>query len=86
MAHRHDDPGKVAFFDKCGRFLYGEHYVAPLAVALGVRPDTVKNWRKGRSTIPPNVLSELYRMCGDRQAEFTRLSDAVKMMLPERQA
>lgn len=49
---------------QAGRALFGEHYKAPLAAALGVRTDTVDSWAKGRNAPPPGVWHELHELVG----------------------
>jgi hypothetical protein len=36
-------------FHRAGRALFGEQYVAPMAVLLGVEKNTVGKWRDGKS-------------------------------------
>jgi hypothetical protein len=38
-----------------GSRIYGEHWRAPLAMALGVGPRTLQRWASGRNPIPDNI-------------------------------
>lgn len=46
-------------FDRAGKALYGDQYVAPLAALLDVDKNTVGKWRDGKSRIPVGVWSRL---------------------------
>lgn len=64
-------------FDRAGRALYGDHYVAPLAHALGVGKVTVAKWRAGESTIPAGIWRELCPMLSARHGETIAIMRAV---------
>jgi hypothetical protein len=53
-------------FHRAGRALFGEQYVAPMAVLLGVEKNTVGKWRDGKSRVPPNVWNEIATLLHDR--------------------
>jgi hypothetical protein len=42
-------------FDRAGRALFGDQYVAPMAALLDVEKDTVSKWREGKSGVPVGV-------------------------------
>ncbi len=59
---RRDDPGKIGpfdIFDRAGRALFGEQYVAPMAALLEVDKNTVGKWVSGKSRVPPGVWSQI---------------------------
>lgn len=49
----------VDLFDRAGRALYGDQYVSPMAVLLGVSKESVKQWRAGKSSVPLGVWSAI---------------------------
>jgi len=49
-------------FRRAGAALYGEQFVAPLAVALGVEKNTVGKWAAGKSPVPLGVWKDLHRL------------------------
>lgn len=86
MARHSSTPEEIAFFVKCAKFLYGDKYAAPLAHFLGTDSSRIRAWRNGRSTIPRGVLIDMQAEVFRKKPEFDELLEAVKMMLPERQA
>lgn len=66
-------------FDRAGRALYGDHYVAPMAALLGVEKNTVGKWRSGKSTVPLDVWRRIAAELLNRGAAI----DAVTVPLAE---
>ncbi len=66
----------AAVFHQCGRALFGEHYVAPLAAQLRLKPSNVDDMRKGRSKIPLGIWSEIAAMVHDRERTLPQLRAA----------
>lgn len=56
-------------FATCGRVLFGQHFVAPMATKLGVDKNTVGKFANGKSRIPPGVWSDLAGIIQDRERE-----------------
>lgn len=52
-------PTPAELFDRAGRALFGDHYVAPLAYLLGAEKGTVRNWSAGKSRVPPGVWGQI---------------------------
>lgn len=55
---------------RVGEALYGPRWQGPMAEALDVRLDTVKAWRRGRSTVPLTVWNELYHIATMRRGDL----------------
>ena len=64
-------------FRRAGAALYGEQFVAPLAVALGLTKNTVGKWVDGKWRIPLGIWSELEVLIVGRQEELQRVAIAV---------
>jgi len=62
-----------ALFTQIGQALYGDHFRAPLAIDLEVEKQTVGNWAKGKSRIPPNVWLELLELLREREQALPAL-------------
>lgn len=60
-------------FRRAGAALYGEHFVAPLAVALGVEKNTVGKWVAGKSPVPVGIWREVAALLTLRKAEVSKV-------------
>ena len=61
-------------FRRAGVALFGDQYVAPMAVALGVDKNTVGKWAAGKTRVPPGAWLEVRAMIEDRYSQiFPRL-------------
>lgn len=49
-------------FERAGRAMFGDEWQPKMADALSVRVDSVKQWKKGRQLIPPDVVTDLAEM------------------------
>ena len=69
-------------FNRAGRALFGEQYVAPMAVLLGVDKNTVGDWRDGKSHVPAEVWATIYNLVAERYTALNsvrfKLSDAAE--------
>lgn len=64
-------------FRRAGAALYGEQFVAPLAVALKVDKNTVGKWAAGKSDVPVGVWADIQELADNRGAELTTVADLV---------
>jgi hypothetical protein len=64
-------------FHRAGVALFGDQYVAPMAVALGVEKNTVGKWRDGKSRIPPGAWGDLRKIMVARAHEMIATTTAV---------
>lgn len=64
-------------FYRAGAALYGEQFVAPLAVALGVEKNTVGKWAAGKSAVPAGVWGELEKLLLARGDEVEAVVEAI---------
>lgn len=64
----------AALFHRAGIALFGDQYVAPLAVALGVEKNTVGKWRDGKSRVPAGVWDEIEKALLKRHHETIALA------------
>jgi hypothetical protein len=62
-------------FDRAGRALYGDHYVAPMAVLLGLDKSLVLKMRNGKADIRRIIWSAIRDETINRRAELKALSD-----------
>lgn len=60
-------------FRRAGVALYGEQFVAPLAVALDVDKNTVGKWAAGKSPVPAGVWKELHTAAVARADDLAEL-------------
>lgn len=70
-------------FDRAGRALYGDHYVAPMAFALKVEKTTVRNWAAGKSYIPRGVWKQVYSAIMERAAELPAIGAELRGLKDE---
>lgn len=68
---------EAQLFDRVGRALYGDHYVAPLAHALGNDKNVVGKWRAGKAAVPTGVWHDLKEMIQLRGLEIEAVRLAV---------
>jgi hypothetical protein len=54
-------------FERAGRTLFGEEYVAPLADYLGVEISTIDKWRDGKGRVPPEVWCDIFDVVGEQE-------------------
>ena len=54
-------------FERAGRTLFGDEYVAPLADFLGVEANTVDKWRNGKSRVPSEVWCDIFDAVGEQE-------------------
>lgn len=66
-------------FDRAGRALFGDQYIAPLAHMLSVGKETVRKWAAGKSTVPAGVWEQL----GEALLERGREVAALLPLLPD---
>lgn len=67
-------------FDRAGRALFGEQYVAPMANALRVGKPKVQQWRDGKSNVPAGVWGELEALALKRGDELDSVVEAIVAM------
>lgn len=63
----------AALFHRAGVALFGDQYVAPLAVALGVPKNTVGKWRDGKSRVPAGIWDEMRSLTYRRRDDCNQL-------------
>lgn len=61
-----------AEFNRIGRALYGAHFKAELAEALGLTHRTLRYYVTGERGIPDDMREKLARIASKRVAEITR--------------
>lgn len=67
-------------FTRCGHFLCGPGvgWKEQLATMLQVKTNTVDNWSKGSSRIPPTVWAEIQAFVQDKFSEAPSLIGAIE--------
>ena len=55
---------------RAGTVLYGPDWKAPLAAALTIKTSTLDDMAKGRSSIPPQMWSEIANLLQDREDQL----------------
>ena len=64
---------------RAGQALFGEHFVKPLALGLGVTDRTMHRWLAGSHPIPDLLHYELRALASDRKLEI----EAILRELPD---
>jgi hypothetical protein len=67
--------------DEIGIALYGVGYRDNLACALGVAKNTVRNWERGTSRIPPGVQYDLLVLCHMREVALVSIRHKLQRIL-----
>lgn len=76
----------VELFHHAGVALYGEQYMAPLALALGVDESTVDRWAGGKMPIPQGVWRQLADEAVRRKETLELLCESlVTIMAPPKE-
>ena len=68
----------TALLKEAGEALFGPHWHAPLADALGVSLFTVWLWASGRVNVPDRVAVDLWRFCVGRRSKLERIADQLE--------
>ena len=66
-AAREPEMEPSALFTAIGQALYGENFRTNLAIDLEVAHNTVRNWARGKSRIPPTLWAELLELLRERE-------------------
>lgn len=64
-------------FDRAGRVLYGDQYIAPMAMLLGVDKNTIGKWRGGKSKIPAGIWAQILPEVERRERTLGLLREAL---------
>jgi hypothetical protein len=83
----HDDKSAADLFAEVGRAITGnsESWQHQLAEWLGVRRDTVRDWRRGRNEMQPDhpVWDKLLEMIAERRIELDRVDRELRAWLEQ---
>jgi len=60
---------------RLGQALYGEHFDADLANALGIAKRSVRHWRNGENEPQPGVWGELAELVAERRETLAGLAE-----------
>ena len=67
-----------ALLRACGRALYGERFVAPLAARLGYHKKTLHRWLDGEFNPPADLPEKLLPLLLERRGELADLILSVR--------
>ena len=56
-----------------GEALYGDHWISPLARALGVNVRTMQRWAAAQNSVPPESVNALLQVLSDRHTAISKL-------------
>lgn len=69
---------KIDLLIKSGEALYGPRWQTELARDLNVTDRTMRRWVSTADDLPPGVALDLWRLCEERAADLTDLSEHLK--------
>ncbi len=84
-----NDKTAADVFSEVGRALYGsDDWLEPMAPALGVKRDTLRNVRRGNMVVSPDhgMFDDLLALAERRAEETARARDALKAWLTKHRA
>jgi hypothetical protein len=76
-AERSNPVTPAELFHRAGVALFGDQYVAPMAVTLSVDKNTVGKWRDGKSKVPLGVWRSIAAELLKRLDAITSVSEAL---------
>lgn len=68
---------QMKLIEDIGRGLYGEHWEPSLAIALGVKTQSVKRWATGEHNMKPGHVADIKKLWAERVAEVQGVASII---------